>query len=61
MGGVDMVPYVVGVHDPHRRSWLFIDLTFDDSVTKEVVFKVLGDQADLFKRAGKAALRGGLP
>ncbi len=61
MGGVDMIPYVVGVHDPHRRSWLFIDLTFDDSVTKEVVFKLLGDQADLFKRAGKAALKGGLP
>jgi hypothetical protein len=61
MGGVDMVPYVVGVHDPHRRSWLFIDLTFDDSVAKEVVFKLFGDQAGLLRKAGGAALKGGLP
>ena len=61
MGGVDMVPYVVGVHDPHRRTWLFLDLTFDDSVAKEVVFQLFGDQGGLIKRAGSAAFRGAIP
>jgi hypothetical protein len=48
----------VGIHDPHRRTWLYIDLTFGDSVAKEAVVKLFSEQApEAIRRAGGAALR----
>lgn len=58
IGGVDMIAYIVGIHDPHRRTWLYIDLTFGDSVAKEAVVKLFSEQApEAIRRAGGAALR----
>ena len=62
VGGVDLEPYLVGIHAPLRRRWLLLDLTYGDSVAKEVVFGVFREQAPaMFKRTGRAALSGALP
>jgi hypothetical protein len=57
VGGVDLVPYLVGVHDAQRGRWLILDLTFNDGVARELMLDVLGKQVPgLVKRAGKSTL-----
>ncbi len=57
VGGVDLIPYIVGVHDAQRGRWLVLDLTFNDGVAKELMRGVFGKQIPgLVKRVGKSAL-----
>ncbi len=54
VGGVDLVPYLVAIHDPQRDRWLVLDLTFNDGVAKEVMLQVLQKQVPgLLGRAAK--------
>jgi hypothetical protein len=62
IGGVDMIPYVLGVRDAQRNTWLFIDLSSGESVSKEFMMDVLREGAPrMLRKAGGAALGGGLP
>lgn len=62
IGGVDMVPYALGVHDPQRGRWMFLDLSSGDSYSKELVIDLLRDvPTRVLRKAGNAAVRGGLP
>jgi hypothetical protein len=62
IGGVDMVPYALGVHDPQRGRWLFLDLSSGDSYSKELMTDLIRDLPPrLLRKAGDAAVRGGLP
>jgi hypothetical protein len=62
IGGVDMVPYAVGIHDPQRGRWLFIDLSSGDSYSKELMTDLIRDLPPrLLRKAGDTAVRGSLP
>ncbi|MEE8556909.1 MAG: hypothetical protein V3T14_03380 [Myxococcota bacterium] len=62
LSGVDLVPYILGIHDPQRESWLFLDLTTGDSLPREIFLNLLQEGAPgVLRKAGGAALRGGLP
>jgi hypothetical protein len=62
IGGVDMIPYALGIHDPQRGRWLVLDLSTGDSYSKELMTDVLRDlPPTVLKKAGSTALRGGLP
>ena len=56
--GVDLVPHLVGIHDAQRNSWLVIDLSFDESLARELTHTHL---PRLFKGTTKAALKGLVP
>ena len=54
VGGVDLVPYLVAIHDPQRDRWLVLDLTFNDGVAKAVMLEVLQKRVPgLLGRAAK--------
>ena len=57
VGGVDLVPYLVAVHDAQRGRWMILDLTFSDGVAKELMIEVIGKRVpSLLGRAGKSTL-----
>ena len=58
LAGIDLVPSLVGIHDPQRGRWLVIDLNFDDSIAKELTVGVFRSHLPrLFKGTTKAALK----
>jgi hypothetical protein len=62
IGGVDMIPLILGVHDAQRETWLFIDLSSGESIPREFMMGLLREGApSVLRKAGGAALRGGLP
>ena len=62
LSGVDLIPYILGIHDPQRESWMLLDLTTGDSLPREILVNLLREGAPgVLRKAGGAALRGGLP
>ncbi len=58
LAGIDLVPTLVGIHDPQRGRWLVIDLSFDDSIAKEMTLGVFRSHLPrLFKGTTRAALK----
>ncbi len=58
LAGIDLVPALVGIHDPQRGRWLVIDLSFDDSIAKEMTLGVFRSHLPrLFKGTTRAALK----
>ena len=58
LAGIDLVPSLVGIHDPQRGRWLVIDLSFDDSIAKEMTLGVFRSHLPrLFKGTTRAALK----
>ncbi len=58
LSGIDLVPALVGIHDPQRGRWLVIDLSFEDSLAKELTLGVFRSHLPrLLKGTTKVALK----
>ena len=53
LSGVDFIPDSLGIHDPLRDTWLVIDLSFQESVPKELLLEQV---PAFFGRAGRTAV-----
>ncbi len=58
LAGIDLVPALVGIHDPQRGRWLVIDMSFEDSIAKELTLGVIRSHLPrLLKGTTRVALK----
>ena len=58
LAGIDLVPALVGIHDPQRGRWLVIALSFEDSIAKELTLGVFRSHLPrLLKGTTRVALK----
>ena len=58
LAGIDLVPALVGIHDPQRGRWLVIDLSFEDSIAKQLTLGVFRSHLPrLLKGSTRVALK----